>query len=130
MSKTIRSYRDLLVWQKGMELIDEVDSIIEELDSFRKWSIGMQMYRAAVSIVLNIAEGHDHDYSGVYLRNLSDARGSTREVECAMLVIRRRKYLPDAKLLTAFKLLDEIGPMLRSLRQRIRVSAARSRPQP
>ena len=126
MSAVIKSYRDLVVWQRGLQLIDEIDGIVDCLDSFRKWSIGMQIYRAALSIVLNVAEGHEADYPRVYLRSLSDAKGSTREVEAAILVARRRKYLADAKTAPALKLVDEIGRMLRSLSTRVRDSAAQT----
>jgi hypothetical protein len=49
------------------------------------------------SIVLNLAEGHDYDFSRLYPRNLADAKGTVREVEAGIFVIRRCKYLPDEK---------------------------------
>jgi four helix bundle protein len=123
MAQRIKSYRDLRVWQKGLELIDEIDGIVAKLTSFHRWSIGMQLHRAAVSIVLNISEGHDHDYTRVYLRRLADAKGSVRETEAAVLVIRRRRYLPDATTEASLQLLDDIGRMLRSLSARVRTSS-------
>jgi four helix bundle protein len=86
----------------------------------------MQMYRAALSIVLNIAEGHSHGYSRVYLRSLADAKGSVREVEAGILVIRHRNYLPDSSTEACLELLDCIGRMLRSLRTPVRDSIADS----
>ncbi len=68
------------------------------------------------------AEGHDSDYTRVYLRNLSDAKGSAREVESDILVIRRRKYLPQSETDVALSLIDEIGRMLRSLSYEVRAS--------
>src|SRR5438105_15023848 len=88
MSESIRSYQDLLVWKKGMLLIDEIDRIVDQFDSYRRWWIGLQMHRAALSITSNIAEGHDSDYTRVYLRNLSDAKGSAREVESVSYEVR------------------------------------------
>lgn len=119
----IQSYCDLVVWQKSLQLIDEIDAIVNHFNSYQRWSLGMQMHRAAFSIVLNIAEGHDHDYSRVYLRNLADAKGSVREVEAGIFVIRHCKYLPDEKTTPALELLGEIGRMLRSLSGRVRDSA-------
>jgi four helix bundle protein len=90
--------------------------------------IGMQLHRAALSIVSNIAEGHDADYLRVYLRSLSDANGSTREAEAQILVIRRRKYVPENETNTALELVDEIGRMLRALSMQLRAKAqARNR---
>jgi hypothetical protein len=40
MSASIRSYQDLLVWKKGMLLIDEIDHIVDQFDSYRRWWIG------------------------------------------------------------------------------------------
>ena len=88
MSESIRSYQGLLVWKKGMLLIDEIDRIVDEFDSYRRWWIGLQMHRAALSITSNIAEGHGSDYTRVYLRNLSDAKGSAREVESVSYEVR------------------------------------------
>jgi four helix bundle protein len=122
MAQPIETYRDLRVWQKGLQLIDEIDGLVSKLNSFQRWSIGMQMYRAALSIVLNIAEGHDHDYTRVYLHRLADARGSVREVQASILVIRHGNYLPDSSTEASLELLDGIGRMLRSLRTRVRAS--------
>lgn len=114
------SYRDLIVWQKAVELIDEIDRIVERLTPHQRFWIGGQIYRAALSISSNIAEGHDHEYSAVYLRRLADAKGSTREVESQLLVIQRRKNMGPDETKTALAMIDEIGRMLRSLTARVR----------
>jgi len=41
MSQVIRSYRDLVVWRKGLDLIGEVDGIVESFNSYQRWSLGM-----------------------------------------------------------------------------------------
>jgi four helix bundle protein len=117
-----KSYRDLLVWQKAIELIDEIDRIFERLTPFQRFWIGGQIYRAAISISSNIAEGYDHDYSAIYLRRLADAKGSTRETESQLLVIQRRKNMGPNETKTALAMVDEIGRMLRSLSARVRES--------
>jgi four helix bundle protein len=118
----LKSYQDLIVWQKAVTLIDEIDDIFERLTPLQRWWIGPQIYRAALSISSNIAEGHDHDYSAVYLRRLADAKGSTREVESQLLVIQRRKNIGPQVTKTALAMTDEIGRMLRSLALRVRTS--------
>jgi len=118
----VHSYRDLVVWQKRLQLIDEIDALVASFNTYQRWSLGMQMHRAAYSIVLNIAEGNDHDFSRVYLRNLADAKGSAREVEAALFVVRHCLYLPEERTTRALKLVDEIGRMLRSLSARVRRS--------
>jgi four helix bundle protein len=90
----IRSYRDLLVWQKSMELIDIIDDIVHGFTPYQRFWLGGQMDRAALSIACNIAEGHGSDYRRVYLRQLSDAKGSCTEVETQTLVTARRRFAP------------------------------------
>jgi four helix bundle protein len=96
---------------------------MERLTPLQRFWIGGQIYRAALSISSNIAEGHDHDYSAVYLRRLADAKGSTREVESQLLVIQRRKHIGANETKTALAMVDEIGRILRSLTSRVRRSA-------
>ena len=114
------SYRELIVWQRAVELIDEIDRVVEQLTPFQRFWISGQIYRAALSISSNIAEGHDHDYTAVYLRRLADAKGSTQEVESQLLVIQRRKNVAPTVTKTALAMIDEIGRMLRSLASRVR----------
>ena len=123
-----KSYRDLIVWQRAVELIDEIGAIMERLTPLQRFWLGGQIYRAALSISSNIAEGHDHEYSAVYLRRLADAKGSTREVESQLLVIQRRKNIGSQQIKTALAMTDEIGRMLRSLTCRVRARMNRHEP--
>ena len=123
-----KSYRELIVWQKAVELIDEIDRIVERLTPLQRFWIGGQIYRAALSISSNIAEGHDHDYSAVYLRRLADAKGSTRETESQLLVIQRRKNMGPNETRAALAMTDEIGRMLRSLTCRVRARTRKQDP--
>jgi four helix bundle protein len=120
MAKRIRSFQDLVVWQRSMELIDEVERIVDLLTPQQRAWLGTQMLRAALSIASNIAEGHDAEYTMLYLRRLSDARGSTREVHTQLLVSRRRKNVPPTETETALRYADEIGRMLRALSKQVR----------
>jgi four helix bundle protein len=126
MSNPIRSYRDLLVWQKAMNLIDRVDRIVEQLTPFQRNWIGLQMLRAALSIASNIAEGHDAESSKMYLRRLEDSKGSAREVETQLLVVRRRRNVQEEDVIASLAEIDEIGRMLRSLAKSIRMSGRRN----
>jgi len=90
----IRSYRDLVVWQKSMDLIDLVDDVVLGFTGYQRFWLGGQMNRAALSIACNIAEGHGSDFRGVYLRQLSDAKASCTELETQTLVTARRGFAP------------------------------------
>jgi len=116
----INSYRDLVVWQRAMDLIDVVDDIVLGFTSYQRFWLGGQMNRAALSIACNIAEGHGSDYRRVYLRQLSDAKGSCTEVETQTLVTARRRYAPQEQTNRSLELCDEVGRMLRSLSRNVR----------
>src|SRR5437764_15463784 len=112
-----------------MDLVDEVEDIVARLTSFQRWWIGLQMLRAALSIASNIAEGHDDEHTRVYLRRLADAKGSTRETETQLLVLKRRQPRNGlgSEIDSALQLTDEIGRMLRTLSSRLRSSLPRSK---
>jgi four helix bundle protein len=120
MALAIKSYRDLLVWQKGMDLVDVIDEIVTGFGSYQRFWLGSQMLRAALSIPSNIAEGHGSDYRSVYAHRLSDAKGSTTELETQVLVAVRRGYGKEPYHTHALELCDEVGRMLRSLNRSVR----------
>jgi len=116
----IKSYRDLIVWQKSMDLIDVVDDIVVGFTPYQRFWVGGQMHRAAFSISCNIAEGHGSDYRGVYLRQLSDAKASCTELETQTLVTMRRRFAPEPQTNRSLELCDEVGRMLYSLGRKVR----------
>jgi four helix bundle protein len=115
----------LIVWQKAMDLIDVVDEIVMGFSAYQRFWLGGQMHRAALSIASNIAEGHGSDYNRLYLRRLSDAKGSTTELETQLLVVERRRFTSEEKTDCALDLCDQVGRMLRSLSKKVRTSKRR-----
>lgn len=89
MSSAIRDYRDLLAWQKAMDLAVEVDIICDSLPSKHSY-LATQMRRAANSVHSNIAEGNGRFSRTDYLRFLSDANASLRELESDLFFVARR----------------------------------------
>jgi four helix bundle protein len=71
-----RHYRDLLVWQKAMDLAKAVYSETESLPKSEAFGLQSQMRRAAVSIPSNIAEGHGRLNDGHFCQFLATSRGS------------------------------------------------------
>jgi four helix bundle protein len=122
MTKPIRSFEDLIVWRRSMDLVDEVERIVQLLTPFQRSWLGMQMLRAALSVASNIAEGHDAEYTALYLRRLSDARGSLREVRAQLMVARRRKNVGPGETDAALSETHEIGRMLYALAKAVRTS--------
>ncbi len=69
----IKSFRDLRVWQAGMDLVEAIYRITQPFPAHEQYGLTSQMRRAAVSIPSNIAEGHTRQYTKEYLYHLSVA---------------------------------------------------------
>lgn len=80
-------YRELVVWQKAMELVKSVYAMTKVLPKSELYGLVSQSRRAAVSIPANIAEGHGRNSKKDYVRFLTIARGSLRELETLLLLI-------------------------------------------
>jgi four helix bundle protein len=83
----IRSYKDLVVWQRAIELLVAVHCVVRGIPIPERYDFASQMRRAARSVSANIAEGFGRDHLGDYLRSLSAARGSLFEVESDLLAL-------------------------------------------
>ncbi len=111
----IESYRDLLVWQKAMELVVECYKHVSSLPKNETYGLISQTQRAAVSIPANIAEGHGRDHLGDYLRHLSIANGSLKELETHLLLIGRLGYRNPDEAEPLLAQCTEVGKMLAGL---------------
>ncbi len=111
----VSSYKDLLVWQRSMDLVERIYRITSKFPPNEQWGLTSQMRRAAVSVPSNIAEGYGRQATGEYRHHLSIGRGSLLELETQILLCRRLKYLetPDADPLLAE--IEELSRMLATL---------------
>lgn len=111
----IRSYKDLIVWQKAMDLVLEIYTLTNKFPKSELYSLTSQMRRAAVSIPSNIAEGRTRGYRKEFKQFLLNAYGSGAELETQIEIA---KKLAETKLLDYSKaenLLEEIMKMLNSM---------------
>jgi four helix bundle protein len=122
MSK-ILSYKDLIVWQKGMTLAEQVYLITAGYPKSELYSLTDQMRRAAVSIVSNIAEGKGRESKQEYLHFLAISQGSLTELETQILLSIRLRYLSEIDAETPLSLCDEIGRMLNTMRTQLKASS-------
>jgi four helix bundle protein len=113
--QTINSHKDLLVWQRGMDLVQEIYIITKSMPEEEKFGLTSQIRRAAVSIPSNIAEGWGRKSSGSYVNFLKISNGSCCETETQLLIIEKLDLIEKNKIEKAKNLLDECGRMLRSL---------------
>ena len=96
--KPVKSYRDLEVWRRGMDLVELVYEITKPFPSDERFGLTAQLRRAAVSIPSNIAEGWGRNGRKEFRNFLKIARGSLTEVETQLIVAWRLGYLPEATL--------------------------------
>jgi len=113
------NYRELIVWQKAMDLVEEAYRLTRLLPRDELYGLTNQIRRAAVSIPSNIAEGNSRHTTQDYIRFLSIARGSKSEVETQLEICVRLKYLSKDQTILAFCLCDEISKILNSIIQRL-----------
>ena len=116
----IKSFKDLKVWQKGIQLSKQVYILSREFPKEETYGLTSQLRRACVSIPANIAEGNGRSSSKDYAHFVSIALGSAREVETLLILGKEFGYInAESDLKASMELLDEVCRMLYSLRLKL-----------
>ena len=115
MSGDVRSYRDLLVWQKGMDLAEQVYRLSRTWPKEEIYGLTSQVRRAAASIPANIAEGYGRQSGASYSQFLKIARGSLKELETHLLLAERVGATAEGSCGSVLLQADELGKMLGGL---------------
>ena len=116
------NYKDLVVWQRAMELTAEAYRLAKKLPKEETYALADQIRRSAVSIPSNIAEGQSRNSDKEFKRFLNIARGSKAELETQLLIGVNVGYFSDSDISRALCLIDEIGKMLTKLISKLAVS--------
>ena len=111
--RPVKTFRDLIAWQKAMDLAESVYQATNRMPDSEKFGLTSQMRRAAVSVPSNIAEGHGRESRADYLRFLRTARGSLMELQTQILLCQRLGLLKEVSTLTA--LAAEVDRILQAL---------------
>ncbi len=119
MSQPVRSFKDLLVWQKSMRLVKLIYHLCCEFPDGERFGLTTQLQRAAVSIPANIAEGNSRGSRRDYARFVSISMGSLAETETYVLLAIELGFIDRDHALPSLELMDEIGRMLNTLRKRL-----------
>ncbi len=91
--RPIRSYRDLVAWQKAIDLVVECYRAAETFPRSEIYGLSSQLQRAAVSVPANIAEGRGRRHTKEFSHHVSIAQGSLSELETHVEVAQRLGYL-------------------------------------
>jgi four helix bundle protein len=118
-TNTTRSYKDLVVWQKGIALAKLVYQLTKNFPSEEKFGLVAQMRRAAVSIPSNIAEGQARHTTGEFIQFISHAEGSVAELDTQLILSIELKFCRDVATEAAFELISELRRMLNALRRKL-----------
>ncbi len=110
-----KHYKELIVWQKSMDLVTEIYRLTKQLPPDERYSLTDQIRRAVVSIPSNIAEGHGRQTEREFKQFLSIAKGSVSEVETQLLICNRLDYLTEEQTEPVLLLCDEIRRILTKL---------------
>ena len=110
-----RNFRDLKVWQKGMEIVKQVYRTAARFPQKELYGLMSQMQRAAVSIPANVAEGFNRYHNKEYRQFLYIALGSCAELETHVEIATDLEYMDKTKKSTLLEMLDHESRMLTSL---------------
>jgi four helix bundle protein len=112
---TVRNYRELIVWQKAMELVELVYQATKQFPKEELYGLTSQVRRSAVSIPSNIAEGQARKSTAEFLNFLSIANGSRAEMETQILLAQRLKYVTNDTAQQILNLSEEVNRLLNGL---------------
>jgi len=111
----VRNYKDLIAWQKGMDLVETVYRVSGQFPSDERFGLVSQMRRAVISIPSNIAEGYTRRGRADYLRFLDIARGSANEIETQVIAAVRLDFIKEEDAKSAIQLINEVQKILKGL---------------
>jgi four helix bundle protein len=111
----VRNYQDLIVWQKAMDLVEEIYAASRNFPREEIYGLTSQLRRAAVSIPPNITEGQGRRTTADFVRHLSISYGSLREVETQTIIASRLHYLTKQRCQEILKMAGEVGRLLNGL---------------
>ena len=113
--KMVKTYRDLVAWQKAMDLVVLVYDMTEHWPRKETYGLANQVQRAVTSIPSNIAEGQGRASTKEFLHHLSIARGSLLEVETQVLIAERLGYISQEQANQLLRNTTEVGRLLNGL---------------
>jgi four helix bundle protein len=116
-NKKIESYKDLLVWQKGIELVGDVYLITKKLPKEETYGLTSQIRRAAVSVPANIAEGWGRNSTKNYVQFIRIACGSLYELETLLIIAGNQNFFEEANLTELKRKIEELSKMMNRLLQ-------------
>jgi four helix bundle protein len=115
MEGKISTYKDLIVWQKSIQLVTDIYALTKTFPSDERYGMVSQLNRAVISVPSNIAEGWGRELSKNYLQFLRVSQGSLMEVETMILISKNLGYINETNFKELNKKIEEVGKILQGL---------------
>jgi four helix bundle protein len=119
VEKEIKSFRDLIIWQRGIYLVKEVYKETMNFPREEMYGLTNQIRRAAISIPSNVSEGHIRQHRAEFRQFLNIALGSLAELETQIIISRELNYISNEKTENLIDQMNSLSKMIRSLRKKL-----------
>ena len=119
MAEKIKSFRDLEVWKKGIEIVKKIYITSGLLPQHEKYGLISQMQRCSVSIPANVAEGFNRFHNKEYRQFLYVSLGSCAELETLIEISSELKHINEQKKADLLEIINHESRMLRSLIKKV-----------
>ncbi|MFH1441509.1 MAG: four helix bundle protein [Candidatus Omnitrophota bacterium] len=116
----IKSFKELRIWQKGIEIVKDVYALTKDFPQEELYGLTTQMRRAAVSIPSNIAEGFKRYHNKEYKQFLHIVLGSTAELETQLIIVNELNFIGKESLNGVLEKLDHVSKMISSLLNKLK----------
>lgn len=117
----LKSYKELIVWQKSVQLVKEIFVLTDKFPKSEIYGIISQMRRAAVAIPSNIAEGYGRRSYKEYTQFFSIAYGSALELETQLIISKGLQLASDKDFSSSEQFLEEVLKMLNSMLSKMKL---------
>jgi four helix bundle protein len=111
----VKSYRDLIAWQKAMSLVKAVYMETTHFPKVERYGLTSQIRRSAISVPANIAEGQARNTTGEFKQFLGIAKGSLAELETSLILSKNLGYLDEIKFQSFLSQCAEVNRLINGL---------------
>ncbi len=116
----VRSYKDLLVWQKGINLVKMDYDVTSLIPDDERFGLTSQIRRSSISVPSNIAEGYGRAITAYFIQFLNISRGSLFELETQLTIANRLGFMKEVDYSTITNKIAEIQNMTFRLKKALK----------
>ena len=118
-NEKIQSFKELRVWQKGIEIVEDIYRMTKNFPKEEMYGLSSQMRKAAISIPSNIAEGFKRFHNKEYKQFLHITLGSSAEFETQLILSHKLDYVTNKTLLAITEKINQLSKMVTLLMRKL-----------